>query len=127
VPRGEQLHLMQYNLLADRLAHPHRYAYVPLDILSFSYRSARILEEIRTSDCDVLCLQEMDHAQDVYLPALDKMGYKTLYYQKKPVNNVQKEGLAISFKSEILELVASECIDMNEVGNRRGAHWGKCN
>jgi CCR4-NOT transcription complex subunit 6 len=79
---------MQYNMLADRLAHPHRYAYVPLDILSFSYRSARILEEIRTSDCDVLCLQEMDHAQDVYLPALDKMSYKTLYYQKKPFNNV---------------------------------------
>ena len=61
---------MQYNLLADRLCTKHRYAYARPEIRNFSNRCKRIIEEIRYSDCDVLCLQEVDHADDVYIPSL---------------------------------------------------------
>ncbi len=69
------IHVLSYNLLADRLAHASRYPHIPRSILAFNYRGPRIVAEIRESEADILCLQEVDHVSDFYAKELDKIGY----------------------------------------------------
>lgn len=72
------LRVMSYNLLADRLCTHHRYSYSLSEARQFNQRAARILEEIKESSCDIVCMQELEH-EDFYLSELDSLGYNTSF------------------------------------------------
>lgn len=105
---------MQYNLLADRLCSADRYHHAKTELLSFAIRGPRIMAEIARSNCDLVCMQELDHASDFYILNLAQLGYYTLH-QPRPCSTATLEGLAISFKRNIFELLESEVVDMNQL------------
>ena len=62
---------MQYNVLADFY---HGIRRIQKLSAEFSLRFPRLKLEIKTSDSDILFLQEVDH-MDMYKPFLNEMGY----------------------------------------------------
>ena len=70
---------MSYNVLADQLATPQFHPGQSMDILKFSFRSTRLIEEISQSDASLLCLQEVDHIDDFYEAKLNAIGFNIAY------------------------------------------------
>lgn len=56
-PSAEAFSLLSYNILCEKLATPHMYAYTPSWALSWEYRKELILTEVMNYDADFLCLQ----------------------------------------------------------------------
>ena len=54
----------------------------PLDALDWRERKYLILEEILTHRPDVVCLQEVDHYYDTFLPVLSSLGYRGSFLAK---------------------------------------------
>ena len=67
--------VMSYNMLADIYTNEHHGVNLNREHLDFRERSQVIMAEISQSDADIVCLQEMDHYEDVYGPLLESMGY----------------------------------------------------
>ena len=74
----------------------------------------------------MLCLQEVDNAADFYIPELAKLGYDVVH-QKRPSRLLEKEGLAMAFRKGTLELLASEVVDLSELGRLKASHFGFSN
>lgn len=108
------IHVMSYNLLADRLAYPHIFTHTTPARLSFQFRGPRILAEIRASDADILCLQEVDRVSDFYDGMLSALGYKLVHYGRPGL--FRGEGVAIAFKIDKFKLLQTEQINMDDLG-----------
>jgi mRNA deadenylase 3'-5' endonuclease subunit Ccr4 len=76
------------------------------------------MAEIRDSNCDLVCTQELDHASDFYIEQLETLGYSTIH-KPRPCPIRTLEGLGISFKRQTLELIASEFIDLSVLSEIR--------
>lgn len=63
-----QLKVLSYNILADCYSKYFMFKYVRHVYLNFKYRSVRIMQEIKSSEADIICLQEVDHLDDFYRP-----------------------------------------------------------
>ncbi|KAG8227950.1 hypothetical protein J437_LFUL008756 [Ladona fulva] len=98
--------IMSYNVLSQDLLenHPHLYYDHDPNVLSWEYRSERLLEEIKCAAPDILCLQEVQksHLESFYQPRLRELGYEGIY--KKRTGN-KPDGVAIYFKSSTFKLV----------------------
>ena len=108
--------VMSYNVLADHLAkmHPELYSIdVESDILKWSLRFHRLIEEIQKHDGDIVCLQEIHHGQFhfSFRPALESLGYDGLY--KKRTGDKQ-DGCAIFFKRDKLNLVSHTDVEYRQ-------------
>ena len=66
VSPNQVLHVMSYNLLANRLATLDKFSHTTRAVLHFSFRGPRIIKEIASSDADVICMQELDRYHDFY-------------------------------------------------------------
>jgi mRNA deadenylase 3'-5' endonuclease subunit Ccr4 len=53
--------VLSYNLLADGTEKKFK-EYVKGELLDFTYRFDRILTEVKTSDADIVCLQELTNS-----------------------------------------------------------------
>ena len=101
-PQSDQLRIMTYNLLADKLVcsalalailrrlvvltanmcgigqaleHARElYHAIHPSLLSWEYRLPSILRELEAHRADIMCLQEVDHPKDLQ-PALSLLGY----------------------------------------------------
>lgn len=69
--------------------------------------------ELKESNADVLCLQELDHVEDFYRPGLDELGY-TLLFSARP-GFYRGEGVAIAFKKDKFNMIAHEIVDMDDL------------
>lgn len=56
----DKFSVLTYNTLCERFATSSQFGYVPSLALSWDYRKERILQEIRSQNADVVCLQEVD-------------------------------------------------------------------
>ena len=65
---------MSYNVLADRLASTDKFSHTTSKVLHFDYRGPRIIEEIKQSEANVFCFQEVDRVSDFYRPRLEGLG-----------------------------------------------------
>ena len=50
------LHVMSYNVLADRLASLRKFRHTTAPILDFDFRGPRIIEEIKNSRASIVCM-----------------------------------------------------------------------
>ena len=50
------LHVMSYNVLADRLASLRKFRHTTAPILNFDFRGPRIIDEIKQSRASIVCL-----------------------------------------------------------------------
>ncbi len=104
---------MSYNLLADRLALPKYFPHTTPALLSFQFRGPRIITEIRLSDCDILCLQEVDRVSDYYDGMFNALGYKLIHYGRPGI--LRGEGVAIAYKSSKLKVLETDQINMDDL------------
>ena len=94
----------------------------PNDALVWEYRKHKLLEEIRSVNPDILCLQEVDYF-DFFKSTLEPCGYDGTFMMKpnsptlvKLINN-GPDGCAIFIKRSVLELVNSKSVVI-EVDNK---------
>ena len=89
-----------WNVLADCYAYrqPSKAIVEPVIpiYISWDVRKHKIEDSISTSGADILCLQEVDHYVDFYEPLFEKLGYKSLYLQRKK----RQDGCLIAYNSE---------------------------
>jgi len=118
--------VMQFNLLADGLSgsDPKLGGFINIDknVLDFSFRKNRLLEEISRADTDIICVQELDHFSDWLEPELDKLGYKGVY-QKKPNSPGLRicgleDGCAIFWRTKLFH--CSEQSHFNFIDTKQG-------
>ena len=79
---------------------------------SWEHRKVLLIDEVKRYEADVICLQEVDHYYDFFLPELRRLGYDGLYAPKpiSPCLEVSKnsDGCAIFVKRSKLRFISSE-------------------
>ena len=116
--------ILSYNILADRYTNPERTkGHMNENHLDFAKRSARIMSEIRDSDADLICLQEVDHLADVYGPFLKDMGYE-FHTEWRRVDN---DAVLLGYKSDQFNLDQVEGFQHNEMVDKIGSNLFKKN
>ncbi|KAI8472144.1 MAG: DNase I-like protein [Monoraphidium minutum] len=77
------LRVMTFNILADGLAQHGDFVHAPQEVLSWSYRFPRIIEEVVEGRCDIVCLQEANHYDEI-AAALAGHGFAGFFQPKRP-------------------------------------------
>ena len=70
-----------WNVLADCYSRADRFTYCSADSLRWSSRLRLIKRELETADADIVCLQEVDHYEQLE-PWLSALGYDSCYAQR---------------------------------------------
>ena len=107
-PSIETFSVLCYNILCEKYATERLYGYTPSWALPWSYRKARILDELTKYEADFLCLQEVDITQyeDYFCVNLGKKGYEGAFWPKsryKTMNEAdrrQVDGCATFYKAD---------------------------
>lgn len=116
IAEKRRLSVVQYNVLAQVYATPHRHTHIDKDRLKFPGRFDRVLDFIKESDADIVCLQEVDHYEDYFRPKLARLGYECIY-------NAIKTGLygcLIAYKPKLLYLDHKICFNLRGKDNQVG-------
>jgi len=83
----------------------------PPEALKWPHRRQNLLGEILRSNADIICLEEIDHFQDFYLPELSQRGFEGVFKSKidSPCLYVQPnngpDGCAMFYRSTKFTLV----------------------
>ncbi|KAJ7560794.1 hypothetical protein O6H91_04G146300 [Diphasiastrum complanatum] len=106
------LRMLQWNTLADGLAQHGDFAKVDSNILEWASRAPVLLEEIRKTEAHVICLQEVNHFDDFFIPHLEEYGYAGVFHGK-PFSPALKygcarDGCALFFRQSRLQLLVKE-------------------
>ena len=113
--QGNTVRIMSYNLLADAYAHDHAthlYSAVKRPILDWRFRAPRIVEEVCHWEPDVVCMQEVDHYDDLEAP-LRRHGYDGIYIQR---TGGRPDGLAMFWRRSRCKLKLNNSIEFSELG-----------
>lgn len=86
------------------------FKYVRHVYLNFRYRSVRILQEIKSSEADIICLQEVDHLDDFYRPQLESLGYQVHEAYRRG-----KDAVVVGYKRELYKIIEKEIVDYNDL------------
>ena len=90
-------------------------------MLEFGFRAPRIIEEIRSSEASLVCLQEVDHIDDFYDGELKGLGFNVIYGKRESPDaessyrGPEKHTIAIAYKTSDWVLIDKELIDLGEV------------
>lgn len=107
--RAPSFRLLQWNTLADGLAQNGDFVKVPPGDLEWSSRWPLIVDELKDSKADILCMQEVNRFDDFFKPELDTWGYEGIFFPKSGSPATQygypKDGSAIFFKRSRFSLV----------------------
>jgi mRNA deadenylase 3'-5' endonuclease subunit Ccr4 len=102
------LRVMQWNILADGLAQFGDFIRAPKEILEWSTRAPKLLNKILEASADIVCLQELNHYDDYFLPELRQHGYLGLFKPKKHSPAMKygcpPDGSAVFFRAARLQL-----------------------
>lgn len=81
-----QLRLMQFNILAQGLSSAPQFGgfvKTPRESLDWDgFRKFRVLDEVLRFEPDVVAMEEVDHFDDFFLPAMKHFGYDGLFQPK---------------------------------------------
>ncbi|BBN16604.1 nocturnin [Marchantia polymorpha subsp. ruderalis] len=113
------LRVMQWNVLADGLAQFGDFCCggaerVPADVLGWGARGPKLVGAIVGASADVVCLQEVNHFEDFFLPELRQRGYDGTFVAKKLSPALQygcsPDGCAIFYRTSRLQLVQRDVV-----------------
>ena len=98
---GEEIRVYQLNVLCDFLAQQDCFTRLehPTRVIDFEHRKHRLLADILRQDPHIICLQEVDHYFDWFLPELSKRGYQSTFTRKP----LAKDGSCIFWKDDLFE------------------------
>jgi len=114
---GVRLRVMTLNVLADYLAHQHQeelYRDIPNWVLDWRRRLQLLVAEVLSHHPDVLCLQEVDHFNDIRA-ALEPHGYGAHFVQR---TNQRADGCAMLWNKAVLQVVQVEQVRMQDLNLR---------
>jgi CCR4-NOT transcription complex subunit 6 len=114
---------MCYNVLCDKYATRQYYGYCPAWALTWDYRKKLILDEIKTLNADIICLQELETEQfhQFFLPELKQFDYDGIFSAKSRAKTMAEhdkkhvDGCAIFFKTSRFQLVKDYLIEFNQI------------
>ncbi|KAI8853802.1 Endonuclease/exonuclease/phosphatase [Chytridium lagenaria] len=111
--------VLTYNVLADSLAQKnlHLYRFCPWEVLDWSNRAPRLIDEIKKMDADFVCLQEVDESafQEIFMVQLKDYGYDGIHKKRLGDNH---DGCAIFWKTSCVELDVVEQIEFKLDGEQ---------
>lgn len=100
-PPAQHFTVLQWNVLADGLAQNGDFVKVDPKVLEWEFRVPLVMQEIKESEADVICLQEVNH-YDQLSSLLEQHGYSGLFLPKhcSPAEryNCPPDGLAIFYR-----------------------------
>ncbi|ORY37996.1 Endonuclease/exonuclease/phosphatase [Rhizoclosmatium globosum] len=113
-PDNRHFMIMSYNVLAPMYCTDSRYSESHADILDWDHRKKMILDEIAFYSPDFICLQELPPSdfKEIFLPALQKIGYDGHFQQKKREHAA--DGCAIFFLEARFSLMAVQAFAYND-------------
>ncbi len=94
--------------------------------LTWSFRRQRLLTEIVSYECDVICLQDVDDYHGFWLPGLNAAGFDTMYaprqksqaHAEEDLISEDLDGVLIGWKRMHFQLVRSEVIELHRAAER---------
>ncbi|CAN0049410.1 unnamed protein product, partial [Heterosigma akashiwo] len=114
--QAKSFNIVQFNVLADGLsgADPSQGGFVltPSESLQWHFRSSRLVEEIQRWRPDIVCLQEVDHFEDFFVPEFSRWSFKGVYARKpnSPCAGDLSDGCAI-FISNRFDMLSSRTLN----------------
>jgi len=107
--------VVQFNTLAEALSNPAMnptagFTSLPPEDMAWPRRGEALVAHVAATNADVICLQEVDHFADTFLPALTQLGYGACYREdewspcRKMSNDALRDGVCIFYKHDRLEL-----------------------
>ncbi|KAG2449617.1 hypothetical protein HYH02_005150 [Chlamydomonas schloesseri] len=101
-PPGAHFKVLQWNVLADGLAQNGDFCRVHPDHLEWEYRKPLLLQEIMEANADIICLQELNHFEDL-AQVLKELGYEGAFREKHASPALKYEyppdGMAVFYRS----------------------------
>ncbi|KAL6715903.1 Glucose-repressible alcohol dehydrogenase transcriptional effector [Lecanora helva] len=124
---SEVLGIMSYNILCDKYATTAQYGYTASRDLAWEHRKFRILEEIRSHDADIVCLQEIDRESfdEFFRRELAMNDYRGVFWPKSRARTmVEKEarlvdGCATFYKGGKYVLLDKALVDFANIAINR--------
>ncbi|KAJ5706839.1 Glucose-repressible alcohol dehydrogenase transcriptional effector [Penicillium malachiteum] len=124
---NEKITVVSYNTLCDSSATASHYGYVPVRVLSWEFRRELILNELRSHNSDIVCLQEVDQGSynSFYREQLAYNDYKGVYSPRGRAMGMQEEdakvidGCATFFKASKYVLLDKQVINFGQIAVRR--------
>lgn len=125
--QADKIAVLSYNTLCESAATQSHYGYAPSRILSWEYRRALVLREIRSHDADIVCLQEVDQGSfnNYFREQLAYSGYKGVYWPRGRAMGMPEEeaksvdGCATFFKGNKFILLDKQMINFGQTMVRR--------
>eukprot|EP01036_Dinobryon_divergens_P025473 gene25472-34024_t len=90
---------------------------------NWDVRSLTLIQEIRSYNPDILCLQDVDHFTEWWRPQLMLLGYDSVFKKRTEVKDFRNEGVVIAYKSDLFQLFKTVTIEFNQAvqNNDRGS------
>jgi CCR4-NOT transcription complex subunit 6 len=126
-PPPEKFSVMTYNLLCEKYATHTQYGYTPSHALAWSYRRQLVLQEIRSGNADIVCLQEidMDSFNEYFRAELAYDDYKGVFWPKTRARTMAEkdakmvDGCAIFYKGSRYILLDKQIVDFANIAINR--------
>lgn len=90
-----KISVLTWNVLASCYIFPESYKYVTKDMLQWSRRRIFIRQILQEQNSDIVCLQEVDHPEDIKKDLLE-LGYSNVIFAQR--NGGRQDGLVTAFK-----------------------------
>ncbi|MCO5568482.1 hypothetical protein L7F22_022181 [Adiantum nelumboides] len=113
---NETFRFASLKVLSTEICKKHRgqlYSFVPFDVLGWSYRRRKLLDDLDQISADIICLQELDTFKDLR-SELSQRGYLGLY----KVSTRAPGRCAIFWKEKRFKLLHEESVDFASLGFR---------
>jgi len=93
--------ISQFNVLADYLS--DSFPHTDPKVLTWEYRKDRLKQEILQYKSSIICMEEVDHFDDFFLPIMKSEGYDGLF--KKKIDPKAKDGCAFFYDTKKFYLI----------------------
>lgn len=101
--------VLQYNTLADVLS-TDSFPLVSSETLVWENRSIKLIENILKNNPDIICLEEVDHFDDWFLPKLSAHGYDGIFLPKVKDDKPTTDGCALFYRKSYFSLVSQQSL-----------------
>ena len=108
---------LSYHIFADVKCSKIRYS----SLKSWHHRKTKLMQEIKTYDADILCLQDVDHYSDWWQPQLMYLGYDSIFKQRTDLVDEHLEGVLIAYKRDLFQLFKTDDVIFNNAGQYESA------
>lgn len=92
--------VLQFNTLADALSDAFPHVSDKELVLDWKHRERRLHDVLTQHQCDFICLQEVDHFHDSFVPFLAKRGYDGEFAVRRFCTNKSGDGTALFWRKD---------------------------